>query len=68
LGIDPTSFERDVTKRGLSSLLAASDGDSGVGLDDAAGRREDTKVLLVREDPRKISATATKEEADEDDD
>jgi DNA-nicking Smr family endonuclease len=68
LGIDPTSFEKDGAKRGLSSLLAASDGDSGVGLDDAAGRREDTKVLLVREDPRKISATVTKEENDEDDD
>jgi hypothetical protein len=68
LGIDPTSFEKDGAKRGLSSLLAASDGDSGVGLDDAAGRKEDTKVLLVREDPRKISATATKEENNEDDD
>lgn len=58
LGIDPTSFDKDSAKRGLSSLVAAADSDSGVGL-------EDTKVLLVKEDPRKVSPAARSSAGDD---
>lgn len=51
LGIDPSSYDRNL-------LVSKSDGgDSGVGLDESGqGRngKEDTKVTLVKEDPRKV--------------
>lgn len=64
LGIDPTSFDKDAPKR---SPLSLGDGDSGVGLVDEA-KRESTKVQVVSEDPRKVSASALRrvEVSDED--
>jgi len=59
LGIDPANFDRGL-------VIARGDGaDSGVGLDEA-GRLGggDTKVMLVREDPRKVMADD--EDVDED--
>lgn len=47
LGIDPNSFDRT-----LQLSRSEDGGDSGVGLDEA-GRMGDTKVVVVREDPRK---------------
>ena len=47
LGIDPSSFDKSGVGRGGGS----GDGDSGVDLNEA--KREDTKVQLVRDDPRK---------------
>ncbi len=44
LGIDSASYDK--TKGGVG------DGDSGVGLDES-NKREDTKVMVVKEDPRK---------------
>ncbi|GIZ43571.1 hypothetical protein CKM354_000679100 [Cercospora kikuchii] len=55
LGIDPTSFDKEAPKR--SPLSLAGDGDSGVGLDEA--KRESTKVQIVTEDPRKVSAATS---------
>jgi DNA-nicking Smr family endonuclease len=57
LGIDPSSYDKDAPKK---SPLGLSDGDrdSGVGLVDE-GKRESTKVQLVSEDPRKISAASS---------
>ena len=52
LGIDPSSFERS---RGGAPGGMGEDGDSGVGL--PVG--EDTKVVVVREDPRKVSAESS---------
>ena len=48
LGIDPSSFDRDVAKK-------AGDGDSGVGLMDE-GSGGGRKVTVVKEDPRKVPA------------
>jgi len=62
LGIDPTSFNKEGARR---AALAVGDTDSGVGLED--GRREDTKVTLVKEDPRKMAARAVNVEAADDD-
>ncbi|KAI5366687.1 putative Zinc finger, CCCH-type, Smr domain, Smr domain superfamily, protein suppressor of sable [Septoria linicola] len=63
LGIDPTSFDKDAPKR---SPLSLGDGDSGVGLDE--GKRESTKVQVVTEDPRKLTASSLRrvEISDED--
>lgn len=48
MGIDPSSYDREVAKRGP---IAGSDGDSGVGLNE--GLRQDTKITVVAEDPRR---------------
>lgn len=55
LGIDPTSFDREALKLGPSPLAMTGDGDSGVGLDENGARRQDTKVTIVKEDPRTAS-------------
>ncbi|KAF2164066.1 hypothetical protein M409DRAFT_25414 [Zasmidium cellare ATCC 36951] len=56
LGIDPTSFEREAGKRGG---VGVGDSDSGVGLDEQGRNvKEDTKVQVVREDPRKVGASS----------
>ena len=44
LGINPASFDKKMT--------AVGDSDSGVSMDD----RKDTKIMLVKEDPRKVVA------------
>jgi len=49
LGIDPGSWDRELEGR------KGGDGDSGVDVREAT-KREDTKVLLVKEDPRKVVA------------
>lgn len=54
LGIDPKSYDKELAKRGL---IGAADGDSGVDVNDA--RREDTKVMLAKEDPRKAVVAAS---------
>ncbi|CAK4031858.1 Polyadenylate-binding -interacting 7 [Lecanosticta acicola] len=46
LGINPASFDRKVTS------VSVGGSDSGVSLDD----RKDTKIMLVKEDPRKVTA------------
>jgi hypothetical protein len=56
LGIDPSSGE----KTAVGKVPGGGDADSGVGLGDEA-RKEDSKVLLVREDPRKVAAGASRE-------
>lgn len=53
LGIDPRSFDRDVVRKGGGGG-GNGDGDSGIDVNEA--KREDTKVMLVREDPRKAAA------------
>ena len=50
LGIDPSSFDKEMLKRAINPSRAHGDGDSGVGFDEA--KREDTKVQVVKEDPR----------------
>jgi DNA-nicking Smr family endonuclease len=53
LGIDPTSFDKEMA-RSKGVVPGLGDGeDSGVGLDE--GKREDTKVMVVKEDPRKVA-------------
>jgi DNA-nicking Smr family endonuclease len=65
LGIDPTSYDKDAGKK-TSASLAVGDSDSGIGLNEA--RKEDTKVTLVREDPRKAGPTTAGSADEEDDD
>ncbi|KXT07527.1 hypothetical protein AC578_10154 [Pseudocercospora eumusae] len=55
LGIDPSSYDKDAAKRGIG---LGGDSDSGVGLDES--RREDSKVTVVKEDPRVAAASAAK--------
>lgn len=53
LGIDPQSYDKEMAK--AKGALGVGDGeDSGVGLDEA--KREDTKVTVVKDDPRKAGA------------
>lgn len=59
LGIDPSSFDKAVARRGVSD-------DSAVEVA-SLGRNESSKVLLVKEDPRKV-ALSTVGSADEDGD
>lgn len=56
LGIDSSSYDKEVAKKG------AGDGDSGVDVNDA--KREDTKVQVVKEDPRKTTANVVVAEGD----
>jgi hypothetical protein len=51
LGVDPSSYDKDLAKKGGPALLSGGDGDSGIDLTE--GKREDTKVLLAKNDPRK---------------
>lgn len=64
LGIDPASYDREVARKGGpgvdSVAVAAADRDSGVDMNEA--KRESSKVLLVREDPRKLPTPAVVEE------
>lgn len=62
LGIDPTSFDKEALKK---AVLGVGDSDSGVGFDEA--RREDSKVTVVKEDPRKAGPVVAKVEVDEED-
>ena len=58
LGIDPTSFDKNKVA-GPTSY--EGDGDSGVGFSGEDGKREDTKVMVVKEDPRKVAISADEE-------
>lgn len=57
LGIDPASYDKDMARKGLATG-GSGDGDSGVDV-------KDTKVMLVKEDPRKV-ATSVDEEGEGD--
>ncbi|KAK4549984.1 hypothetical protein LTR36_002951 [Oleoguttula mirabilis] len=62
LGIDPRSYDKESAKK----AGVGGDGDSGVDVNEA--KREDTKVMLVKEDPRKIVVGGgSAAEGDEDD-
>lgn len=51
LGIDPSSFDREVAQKGS---LGSGDGDSGIEMmTESSKRLVDTKLLLSKEDPRK---------------
>jgi DNA-nicking Smr family endonuclease len=52
LGVDPSSYDKELAKKGGPAMLGGGDGDSGIDLTE--GRREDSKVLLARDDPRKM--------------
>ncbi|KAH9815652.1 DUF1771 [Teratosphaeria destructans] len=55
LGIDPNSFDKEMAKKGSSSLASSGDGrDSGVDI----ATEGSTKVQVVREDPRKAVPAA----------
>ena len=51
LGVDPSSYDKELAKKGGPAMLGGGDGDSGI--DVTEGKREDTKVVLARDDPRK---------------
>lgn len=57
LGIDPQSYDKEIAKKS---------NDSGVDLDGVA-KDGSTKVMLVKEDPRKAPARATEQSAQNDD-
>ncbi|SMQ50832.1 unnamed protein product [Zymoseptoria tritici ST99CH_3D7] len=61
LGIDPASGDKVAVGR----VVGGGDADSGVGLGDEA-RKEDSKVVLVREDPRRVVAAGAAREVDDD--
>lgn len=50
LGVDPSSYDKELAKKGGSSSLGSGDGDSGI---DMMESKRDTKVLLATADPRK---------------
>ncbi|KAF2723268.1 hypothetical protein K431DRAFT_337537 [Polychaeton citri CBS 116435] len=62
LGIDPSSFDKEVATKGFSS---GGDGDSGVALVEEA-KKESTKVQIVRDDPRKAEAKEVEVAAEDD--
>jgi DNA-nicking Smr family endonuclease len=53
LGIDPGSYDKEMAKKGV---IGSVDGDSGVDVNE--NKHEDTKVTVVKEDPRKVSAAS----------
>jgi DNA-nicking Smr family endonuclease len=63
LGINPSSYDKELAKKGGPVALGGGDGDSGIDLTE--GKREDTKVVLAKEDPRKA---ARADSHDDDDD
>lgn len=60
LGIDPSSYDKELAKKGGPGMLSGGDGDSGIDLTE--GKREDTKVLLARDDPRKAPKAEAEDE------
>nr|POF20051.1 polyadenylate-binding protein-interacting protein 7 [Quercus suber] len=54
LGINPSTYDKEAMKKGLTG--STGDGDSGVGLDEA--NKQTSKILLVKEDPRKANVVA----------
>lgn len=59
LGIDPTSYDKEIARKGGPSAVGDG-GDSGVDLTE--GRREDSKVVMAKEDPRKAPMVEVEKE------
>ncbi|QIW95740.1 hypothetical protein AMS68_001258 [Peltaster fructicola] len=53
LGIDPSSFDKDITRKGGPGLEISGGRDSGIDINEA--KKQSSKVLLVRDDPRKVA-------------
>jgi DNA-nicking Smr family endonuclease len=63
LGINPSSYDKELAKKGGPVALGGGDGDSGIDLTE--GKREDTKVVLAKEDPRKAARADSHDDDDE---